>query len=268
MIVERIAMPATDRYYSPEEWPRAKFPGQETPKYYESWLHHEGLKCVTDGMRYHLDPESYFATGPLPAAVPVSVLVAPVNATGASPLPLRLPPLNADVDICLFCIAHELAQDDFDRQVVIFSEQYVGKRERQLEYWELFLEKDEDESYRPASKIFLDKRRVTLYLDTQPPPEELPPEPSPEQDEGYYSKTIMNENKRDSKTQPEECDLSLSLSEGLLHFHLEGVQGNVHRLFSDPHYFLIVGNQVYFITNLKNAWFTPAGRETNRELVE
>ncbi len=52
-------------YIPPKEWDRMKYK-EVSPEYVKNFLHHEGLKCLTDGLTYCLDPDDDSDKPPLP----------------------------------------------------------------------------------------------------------------------------------------------------------------------------------------------------------
>ncbi|OLS12553.1 MAG: hypothetical protein RBG13Loki_3802 [Promethearchaeota archaeon CR_4] len=255
-------MNETNRYYSREEWARAKFSEPSSPKYYESFLHHEGLKCVTDGQLYYLEPEGAVVVPPVqtPApetpspAVTASVAVTHVNATKIGEEKRSLPILGTGLEIRYVEISQRLIRNDpsYD-PVVCFNERYIREDSRPLAYWQLFCEQDPSGQFLPPANIFAHRRFIYVWWNGMPSRTvHRNIDLSQEQREvAIPLRSLRSGWNGEHPSPPKERDLQLDLLAGLEHFHLRGLPQERFRLFEYPHTFLIIGSRVFFTTKLR-----------------
>lgn len=249
-------MASGGRYYSRDEWVRVKFPGEMTVKFVESWLHYEGLKCVTSGERYHLEPEvgelkySSKITAEPPAIEPA--VVALVTTDNTSSQFKTLPPLVPGTEVRGVYISDLLQPSyPFPEWAAMLKEVYVKDYPAPLQYADLFLEITPAGWVNFAGEIYRRKRAVTVWWDQVPAPPPFTSEPNPSG--SVYAGPVGDDFPGSHGPIPPEAeDLELSLAEAVAHFHLDGLPDEqLVGFFATPHAFLVIGGVAFFTSNLQ-----------------
>ena len=264
---ERDQMNDAGRFYSKDEWARVKYPGQETPKYYESWLHYEGLKCVTNGIRYYLD--TAFASAPTPTPVEASVPVLTTRIAAVSSEELltshkNLPELIPGAEVRVVSITSEMNPGEArEFQCCILAERTMSVVPG-MRYGDLLLTWDFERGEVNTNRLDVREQRVVIYWYGVPHHQPHPSNDlaSQQQEIAYPIPKYHEEVERQPDNQKVSRGiewLDLSLADGLKHFHLDTLSPERQNILKFRHSFLLVGDFVFFITNLQEAFAHLSG---------
>ncbi len=251
----------SETYYSITEWAIVKLKGERTSKYIQSWLHHEGLKRVKDGARFILDPERSLVplpgvVGPLAPEVGVeqikmkSVKVRAV----AGRETLSLPILDRKTSVRLVGISSEMKREEGYIPIIEMTEYLPTILSDPPEYWEFFLGTGLKGKLILVPSNKFKTRLIEIYwndISVQEPTFswEL------NENQKQIGIPVKKYDKKssgpiESEDPMEEKSEGFSRFEGLRYLHLENLPEDRWKIFEFPHTFLIVGSEIFFVTNL------------------